>query len=157
MARKPNVLTLPEFLKLKGKQKGPIVVYFNADQWANVTKSVSPGKGKRPERTLTLALTEIPGLEGGLGTLHCPIECSGPIGAGEFEFHCDCPAPELPTPGEPEPPTFEFCTTIRVGKNGTLRCVGKCGTGRSCRLSSWNFKTPLGIGLIVSSCACARS
>ena len=158
MARKPNLLSLSEFLKLKGKQKGPIVVYFDADQWSNLTKSIEPGTGKRPEKTLSLSLTEIPGMEGGLGTFHCPIECSGPIGAGEFQFHCDCKGPELPTPGGGGTGgTIEFCTTIKVGKNGTARCVGTCRTGRSCRLSSWTVRTPTGLGLIVASCACART
>ena len=68
MPNKPNVLTVAEFLKLKGTQKGPVVVYFNGDQWANLTRDIKPGKGKPPDKTMTLTLTELPGLPGGLGT-----------------------------------------------------------------------------------------
>ena len=81
MPNKPNVLTVAEFLKLKGT-KGPVVVYFNGDQWANLTRDIKPGKGKPPDKTMTLTLTELPGLPGGLGTFGCPIECSGPIRGG---------------------------------------------------------------------------
>ena len=66
---KPKILTLAEFLKLKGKQKSPVVVYFNANQWDNLTRDISPGKGTPPEKTLTLTLTEIPGMEGGLANI----------------------------------------------------------------------------------------
>jgi hypothetical protein len=53
--------------------------------------------------------------------------------------------------------SIEFCATIRIGKNGAVRCVGSCRTGRSCQMYSWNVKTPSGTGLIVLGCACART
>src|SRR5688500_18255688 len=106
MLRKPNVLTLAEFLKLKGTQKGPVVVYFNETQWKNFTRGAKPGKGKPPRKSLTLTLAELPGLPGGLVTFACPVECSGPIRGGEGQVRCDC------YPGDlgPSEPLKELCS-----------------------------------------------
>src|SRR5688572_19419093 len=61
MPRKPNILSVAEFLELKGTQKGPLVIYFNEKQLANFTREAKPGRGKPPGKNLTLTLTEMPG------------------------------------------------------------------------------------------------
>lgn len=156
MQAKPTVLSLAEFLKLKGTQKGPIVVYFNGDQWGHLTRDLKPGKGKPPDKNLTLALTELPGLPGGLATFGCPIECSGPIRGGEGEVRCDCGG-TLPTPGGGGSggTNLEFCV-MRIRSDGAVACVGRCRSGRTCRLGSWIVSSPLGTRLMVSSCSCGR-
>ena len=150
---KPKILTLAEFLKLKGKQKSPVVVYFNATQWANLTRDISPGKGTPPEKTLTLTLTEIPGMEGGLATFGCPPECSGPIRGTEGEVRCDCGGP-VPTPDSDRETSLEFCL-MSVRRDGTVACRGTCRRG-TCRLASWTIPTRTGTRLIVSTCSCSR-
>lgn len=153
MSTKLNVLTLAQFLKLKGKQKSPVVVHFNASQWANLTRDLKPGRGKPPAKTLTLTLTEIPGLAGGLATFGCPIECSGPIRGGEGEVRCDCGGSITP-PGGGGETTLEFCFMI-VSKDGSVSCRGKCrNENRSCRLASWFIPSAAGSRLVVATCNC---
>jgi hypothetical protein len=154
MPSKPNVLTVAEFLKLKGTQKRPVIVYFNGDQWANLTRNVRPGKGKPPGKTMTLTLMELPGLSGGLATFGCPIECSGPIRGGEGEVRCNCGG-DLPTPGSPGGATIEACF-MRVRRDGSVSCAGVCRSGRTCRLASWIVPSPSGARLVLSSCNCSR-
>lgn len=151
MVTKPNVLTLAEFLQLKGPQRGPVIVYFNGDQWANMTREINAGKGKPPENKMTLTLTELPGLTGGLATFGCPIECSGPIRGEEGEVRCDCGG-DLPTPGGGDAPTLNFCF-MRVKRDGSISCKGSCRSG-TCRLASWIVPFPGGTRVIVSSCNC---
>jgi hypothetical protein len=156
MPAKPTILTLAEFLKLTGKQKGPVIVYFNANQWSNLTSDIKPGTGKPPDKTMTLTLTALPGLEGGLATFGCPIECSGPIRGGEGEVRCDCGG-SLPTPGGGGGggASVELCV-MRVRRDGRASCVGTCRSGRTCRLTSWAVPSITGTRLLVSSCSCGR-
>ena len=154
MSTKLNVLSLAEFLKQK-KLKSPMVVYFNANQWANLTRDIKPGRGKPPEKTLTLTLTEIPGVPGGLVTFGCPPECSGPIRGTEGELRCNCNGGGIePPPGRET--SLEFCLTS-VRSNGTVVCRGRCRDSRNtCRLASWFIPSGTGTRLIVSTCNCSR-
>ena len=155
MLSKPKILSLAEFLKLKGKQKSPVVVYFNADQWANLTRDMKPGKGKPPDKTLTLTLSEIPGLSGGLAIFACPIECSGPIRGREGEVHCDCGG-DLETPGGGGGElSLEFCFMI-IRKDGAASCTGRCRRNtQSCRLTSWLVPAGKATRLIAATCNCS--
>jgi hypothetical protein len=87
MARKPTILTLSEFLKLKGKQKKPVIVYFDEKQWANLTRGLKPTNQKPPRNnTLTFTLTTLPGLGGGFVEIRCPV--GGPITGADGELRC---------------------------------------------------------------------
>jgi protein associated with RNAse G/E len=58
MARKPTILTLSEFLKLKSKQRKPVIVYFDERQWANLTRGLKP-TGQKPPRNNTLTFRQM--------------------------------------------------------------------------------------------------
>lgn len=155
MARKPTILTLGEFLKLKGKQKKPVIVYFDEKQWANLTHGLKPTEQQPPQNnTLTFTLTTLPGLEGGLVEIRCPV--GGPITGAEGELRCgDKPDIDFPDPNDPDDRRLEFCAKI-LRKDGSVSCAGVCGhTGQRCRLRSHTLPTRIpGLSLVVTSCRC---
>lgn len=124
----PTILSLGEFLKLRGKQKNPVLVYFDKQQWANLTRGLKPTDEKPPRRGVTLALTALPGREGGFVEIRCPV--GGPITGAEGELRCgDPPDVEIP---DPETPTLRMCGMTLL-KDGNVRCTGKCKGLASCR------------------------
>jgi hypothetical protein len=154
MARKPTILTVSEFLKLKGKQKNPVIVYFDEKQWANLTRGLKPTKEEPPKsNTLTFTLTTLPGLPGGLVEIRCPV--GGPItGAGELRCG-EKPDVNFPDPNDPDDRRLEFCFK-RLRLDGTVSCVGQCGrTGQRCQPSTHIIHTGVaGLDLVVTSCRC---
>ena len=80
MKRKPAILTLSEFLKLEGKHKKPVIVYFDGKEWANLTRNLKPTDQKpRRNNALTFTLSTLPGLEGGFVEIRCPVDQQGLI------------------------------------------------------------------------------
>jgi hypothetical protein len=154
MARKPEILTLREFLKVRGKQKRPALVYFNEKQWANLTRGLKPTvQAPPPDNTLTFTLTTLPGLDGGLVEIRCPV--GGPITGAEGELRCGGkPNVDFPTPSKPAT-SQEFCFQV-LRADGTVSCTGKCKkTGQRCRLVSHTLPTTIaGVTLLVSYCRC---
>jgi hypothetical protein len=152
---KPTILTLSEFLKLKGKQKKPVIVYFDEKQWANLTRGLKPSKEEPPAaNTLTFTLTTLPGLAGGLVEIGCPV--GGPITGAEGELRCGGkPNVDFPDPNDPDDRRLEFCfRTLRP--DGTVSCRGVCGQiGQSCRPRAHIVHTGVsGLDLVVTSCRC---
>src|SRR5437868_7631609 len=142
MPNKPKILTVSEFRKTKRLSKGQIV-YFDKKQWSNLTRGIEPSRGTVPSKTVTLTLTDFPGVDGGFGEFGCPIECDGPLsGIGDGEVRCNCTGDV--TPPEIDPPELEYCF-IKLGKNGSASCGGHCRKNpfsdsapkRSCRLGTW--------------------
>jgi hypothetical protein len=151
MPNKPEILTVTEFRKLKGTVKKPIIVYFNEKQWANLTRNLKPLKGKPPKKTMTLTLSELPGIPGGFGAFLCPTVCPKPIfenGLGR----CECPAPDLtPGGGGSVAAPRKFCF-MWVRGDGTVKCSGRCSeSGRSCSLGAWRVS---GSSVIILTCDC---
>ena len=155
MARKPTILTLSEFLKLKGKQKKPVIVYFDEKQWANLTRGLKP-TDQEPLRnnTLTFTLTTLPVLRGGFVEIRCPV--GGPITGAEGELRCGKkPDIDFPDPNDPDDLRLEFCAKI-LHKDGSVSCTGLCGNTRQrCRLRSHTVPTGIaGLDLVVTTCRC---
>lgn len=151
MLNKPEILTVAEFRKLKGVFKKPVIIYFNKKQWTSLMSNLAPTKGKPPEKTLTLTLSELPDVPGGFGALKCPPECSK-MTLDEGHGRCNC-APDLPSPGGSGGATVprKFCFIV-VRSDGTITCSGTCSDSkRSCSLGTW--KVP-GSVAVTHTCSC---
>jgi hypothetical protein len=158
MAQKLTILTLSEFLKLRGKQKKPVIVHFDGKQWANLTRGLKP-TSKQPPRSnnLTFILTTLPGLDGGLVEIRCPV--GGPITGAEGELRCGKkPDVDFPDPDDPDDRHLEFCAKV-LRKDGSVSCSGLCGNTRQrCRLRAHTVPSGVpGLDLVVTSCRCASS
>jgi hypothetical protein len=154
MARKPDVLTVAELLRRKGKLQSPVVVYFDEEQWARLTRRRSPSRGKPPAAVFTLELSEVSGLSGGLGTFKCPPGSPGIVLTKDGKFACKPPV-------DADPPTIDDDTALQlcgmiVKANGDVLCAGGCGRTRTCRLGSWSVTVPGSFGKRqVRSLACS--
>jgi hypothetical protein len=153
MAKMPTILSLSEFLKIKGKHKAPVIIYFDDKQWANLTRGMKPVAGKASTTGVSLVLSTLPGLSGGLGELHCPF--NEPITGQEGEVHCGPkPQPSGPGPGGGGHIT-EFCLMV-IRKDGSVICSGQCKKpGASCTVTVTNV--PVGLTGLIStyiSCGC---
>lgn len=152
---KPTILTLSEFLKLKGKQKKPVIVYFDEKQWANLTRGLKPTDQEPPQNnSLTFTLTRLPGMEGGLVEIRCPV--GGPITGAEGELRCGAkPGVDFPGPNDPGDLRLEFCAKI-LRRDGSVSCTGACGNAKQkCRLRAHTVPTGvLGLNVVVTSCHC---
>lgn len=159
MTRKPAILTLSELLKLKGKQKKPVIVYFDRKRWANLTRSLKPTDLAPPQNdTLTFTLTTLPGLGGGLVEIRCPE--GEPITGAEGELRCGT-KPGVEFPDRPDRPDPEFCVKI-LHRDGRVSCKGECsknpftGVRKKCRLGVYTVPTTIpGLRLVVTSCQCS--
>ena len=148
MPRKPTILTLDEFLKLKGKQKNPSIVYFNEQQWAKLTRGLKPTDGKPPKTGVRLALTTLPGVSGGFVEMRCPFVTK--ITGAEGEVRCG-QTPELNTPGGTP---WNVCS-MRIRKSGQISCEGKCKPVGDCRKKSYGTSLgPQGFSALLVLCAC---
>jgi len=119
---KPNVVTLSEFQKLRGKRNKPVVVYLNEKQWQGL---VGAAKQRQADATsveeLSITLTTLPGTPGGFA------EFSGPRNAG---FYIENDGVIVPAKGG----LIKLCG-IKLGGRPAIRCVGTCGvSGRTCTL-----------------------
>lgn len=143
----PNIVSLDEFLKLKGEQKEPLTIYFDEQQWTTMTKGLRPVEGKPAKKGIRLALFTSPSLPGGFGTVSSG-ENSGfiLIGPGVISTSYPIPDPGNPggipdregprDPGDPLDKIFEgkllpcsFAVYPRFG------CVGVCSG--NCRLMTY--------------------
>lgn len=119
MGAKPNVLTLSEFLKLRGQQKGPVIIYLNEQQWENLTRGLKPGDGQPPRTGARMMLTTLPGLTGGFVEARCPV--GEPRMGAEGELRCgQGPGVEFDDDKE-----RTFCL-MRMEQNGVVSCQGEC-------------------------------
>ena len=156
MAARPSVLTLSEFLKLRGKQNKSALIYFDKKQWANLTAVVKVNHGKPAKKeSLTFSLITFPDLNGGFVEIRCPV--GGPIKGAEGELRCGGkPGVNFPSPNAPQV-NAEFCTMI-LHKDGSVSCSGMCSNGKQkCKLVSYSVptKTP-GIQVISMYCKCSQ-
>jgi hypothetical protein len=151
----PRIFFFTRVENLRGKQKRSPIVYFNEDQWANLTRGLKPtDSAPLPDDTLTFTLTTLPGLAGGLVEMRCPD--GGPITGADGEMRCggkpDVPFPP-PSPPTPTPPEFCFKT---LGADGSISCKGACNKGRRCRLVSQTSPTKIpGVTLLLTYCRCS--
>lgn len=130
----PTILTLREFLKSSGKQKTPLIIYFDAPQWKNLTRGVKPAAGTPPKTGVQLALTTLPGLAGGFVEIRCPV--GGPITGAGGELRCgNKPGVDFPDPGST---TLDLCM-MSVSDNGNISCRGKCKRLGTCRKRSYGI------------------
>jgi hypothetical protein len=153
MAKMPTILSLSEFLKIEGKHKAPVIIYFDEKQWANLTRGMKPVEGKAPEKGVSLALSTLPGLPGGFAELHCPF--NDPFTGKEGEVHCGKQPPPLGPGSGGGGPITEFCL-MAIRKDGSVICSGKCNThGQKCTVTVTNVRVGL-TGLISTyiSCGC---
>jgi hypothetical protein len=131
MTGKSTILTLDEFLKLKGRQKKPVVVYFNEQQWRKLTRGLKPTDEKMPKTGVRLALTALPGMSGGFVEMHCPTVTK--ITGAEGQVRCsDPPAIDTPNPSQPH-----FGCSMRIRRDGQVVCEGKCDQFGNCRKKSY--------------------
>lgn len=134
MGAKPTVLTLGEFLELRGQKRGPLIIYFNQQQWGNLTRDLKPSDGKAPGAGARLVLTTLPGLPGGFVEARCPV---GNLGMGaEGEPRCE-DKPDVDF-HEPERPGVRICG-MKVHKNGEISCHGICQGFGTCKKKSYGI------------------
>jgi hypothetical protein len=145
MPAKPEFYTLAEFRKLSGNFKKPIIIYFNEKQLANLNSSAKPKTGKPPSKSLSLTITQVDGLLGGLVTAKCP-ETPTKIGSGELRCGSAPSIPSGPGSGEIQ---LEACF-LSFGADGSARCRGRCPRG-DCRLVRWRLP---GSSIVILSCSC---
>jgi len=146
-------LTLREFLKLRGKQKNPVIVHYNEKQWATLTRDLKPVNKTPPKTGLQMILTTLPGLPGGLVEFRCPD--GGPITGAEGQARCGGkPGVDFPEPGT-RPPEFEGICITKNDTKGRTQCFGFCKSG-SCRKTAYAGKsTRLGLPTpLIIVCRC---
>ena len=148
MAGKPTFLSLREFLKLRGEQKNPVIVYFDEKQWASLTRGLKPSTEKPPKTGAKMILTTLPGLSGWFVEFHCPIVTK--ITGAEGEVHCGEKHDTTAHPPDIEPVTCG----ILIRENGQLSCKGNCEFG-TCRIRSYgvSFGSP-GFPALLVLCQC---
>jgi hypothetical protein len=156
MAVKPSILTLSEFLKLRGKQRKSVLIYFNEEQWNNLTAKAKPGNRKPNEtESITLSLITLPDIDGGFVEIRCPV--GGPITGAEGELRCGKnPGVNFPSPNTPGVKP-NFCTMI-LHKDGSVTCSGVCSEGKNnCKLGYYSVptKTP-GVKVLIMHCHCSQ-
>jgi hypothetical protein len=151
---KPTILTLHEFLGLKGEQSQSTLVYFNEPQWGNLTRNLRPRKGKVPAASPMITLTTFPGMEGGFGMIRCPFV--EPITGAEGQARC---APKLETfgPLEPLEPAADRCELI-FHDDGKVECSGKCSQRtEKCQPGSVIISTAAGeVSAVICNCSPRR-
>jgi len=154
MAGIPKILSLGAFLKLKGRQRKSVIVHFNGKQWATLMRGLNPaGKKGISQDGLTLVMSTLPGIDGGLVEFRCPD--SGPITGAQGQMRCGGkPGVSFPDGGG-SVTVGEFCTVI-VRSNGSVTCAGVCNTsGKKCKLSAATIETGPGTLALAASCHCA--
>ena len=119
----PNIVSFDQFLKLRGEQKEPLTIYFNEQQWKNLTKGMKPVDGKIPKKGVRLFLFASPSIPGGFGTLSC--NSSSLFFAGGGSVICFDEKPGIPD--VPPPPKLGACG-LSFSSGAFLTCVGECRT-----------------------------
>ena len=150
MAGTPTILALNEFLKVRGKHKKPTIVYFNEQQWANLTRGLKATDGKPPKTGVRMTLMTFPGLAGGFIEIRCPV--GGPITGAEGELRCG----DKPGVDFPDPPSHRIrLCGMSIRKDGTISCQGGCNGLGTCRKRSYGISSgPQGLSALLVVCQC---
>jgi hypothetical protein len=146
--RTPKIVTLDQFVRSKGRQQSPSIVYFNREQWAKLTRGLKPTNERPPTKGARLTLTTLPGVDGGFVEIHCPFVT--PITGAEGEVRC---GQKVDT--EADRPTAHFDCRMRIRKSGQILCEGKCNGLGNCRKKSYGTSFgPQGFSALLVLCAC---
>jgi hypothetical protein len=159
MAGKPKILSLSEFRQLKGEQKSPIIVYFDKAQWTNLTRRLRPSGGRPPRTGLRIALTTLPGLDGGgLVEFRCPVGDAKAYSEGQLRCG-DTPsigpaAGPVDFLGEELRRRFRCGGAIKVDSDGSLLCAGRCEGSGACQQRTYWVGGPKTSPTLAIVCAC---
>ena len=148
--QKPEILSLGEFRKLKGKQGKPLIVYFDETQWRNLTKGIRLAEGKPSRKGARVSLSTVPGTPGGFVGISCPdndlhvnrgdIDCGRTPDFGPFEMPADDGDPGVVFPDPKKlgiPPTCR----MRFAADGAVTCPGKCSGSKRCTKRAYGVTT----------------
>lgn len=139
MAAKAHVVTVREFLKLKGRLKAPTFICYSKKEWRELMKGPRPIKVKVPPRGAALIAFQIPGTDVGVALPTCPD--GGPF-VDEGRTTC------VSDGG----PLGKACARVHR-KTGGVVCEGRCGTAglSKCTRSTSQFGP-----FFFISCSCVR-